>query len=475
MGKLSALAAPDARACQYHLRHPRPASPARPLPRPGGRKASPQGWQRRFLRYSAVRKSPKDTGSRRRLSPQRLEDHAALLVVQALAAQRASRPTAWLALVMYQLDTQRPAGASRVDARDNIARLAGVLAVSADWRSGRRGRPGRQVAAALLGRAERTITRHLALLEQLGLARRDFEGDLLDAEQRAEAREDEDVSPAQRERWTNRAEFTLIIPAWVREITDAQLAPYVDRAAALLDELAAPARPVDNRADQPVDKRPGPAGKIGSVTPSRFFKVVGSLPLRRGFFSYPVAVEKPAPAPTGAEPEKGHKGGASRHSPTREPRSARPLRMAPWAVRLARQIVQDGRLPVDGYRHMPALVSVLKKALSPLWQLDDVLAEARLRLRETGKPLLTRPDRPIKYIEWLLAAAVPDEPPAQITAAAAAAVKDRAAERARERREQEAAAAVARATGSGIHQARQMAQSIAERRRQQRLDSARGE
>ena len=468
-GKLTALAGPGARACLFHLRHPAQArrrAATRPQ-RPAARTAGPQGWQRRFLRCSAVRKEPKDTGSRRRLSPSRLEDHAALLVVQAVSAQKASRPTAWLALVMYQLDTQRPVGAGRVDARDNIARLGAVLAVSADWRSGRRGRPGRQVAAALLGRSERTITRHLALLERLELAKREGDGELLNAEQRAEARADEDVSPEQRERWTNRAQWTLLIPSWVREITDAQLEPYIRTAASLLDELAAPAlRPVDNAGGQPVDNHRVSAGKTGSVTPSRFFKVFGSLPLRRGFLSLPLAVDNPAPAPNVDEQEKRHKGGASRHSSRREGRQTREGGMAPWAVRLARQIVMDERLPVDGYRHMPALASALKKHLGPSWQLDDVLAEVRLRLRETKQPLLTRPDRPISYFGWLLASAVPDEPPAQIAQAAAAAVRDRAADRAEQWRNQAVAAAAAR-YGSGIEQARQVARSIAEQRRRE--------
>jgi DNA-binding transcriptional ArsR family regulator len=472
-GQLSALAAPGALACLYHLRHPAPkrrqAAPARPS---GRKKAGPQGWQRRFLRGPAVKKAPKTwrDGSRRRLSPERLEDHAALLVVQAVAARRADRPTAWLALVMFYLDLHRPAGASRSDARDNAVQLAAVLAVSADWRSGRRSRPGRQVAAGLLGLAERTITRHLALLEHHGLVERQGEGELLNAERRAEAAAEEDASPDQQQRWTNRAEWILRIPAWVREITDEQLWPYVERAAAMLDELAGPARgrrAVDNPAGPAVDNSAGQAGNIGSVTPSISFQLLGSLPLRRGSFSLALAVDKPAAAPTGAEREKGHKGGASRHSPTRAAGKTRKGGMTPWAVRLARQIVQDGRLPVGGYRHMPALISVLRKLLGPSWQLDDVLAEVRLRLRETGKPMLTRPDRPMKYLKWLLASAVASEPPAQITAAAVAAVKDRAAGRAEQWRVQEAAAVAARATGSGIQEARQVARSIAERRRRE--------
>ena len=474
-GKLSTLAAPGALACLYHLRHPAPkrrqAAAARP---PARKKAGPRGWQRRFLRGLAVKKAPKTwrDGSRRRLSPERLEDHAALLVVQAVAARRADLPTAWLAVVMYYLDLHRPAGASRSDARDNALQLAAVLAVSADWRSGRRSRPGRQVAAALLGLAERTITRHLALLEQHGLVERQGEGELLNAEQRAEAAADEDVSPDQQQRWTNRAEWILRVPAWVREITDEQLWPYVERAAAMLDDLAGPARrgcPVDNPAGPAVDNGAGQAGNTGSVTPSSFFKLLGSLPLRRGSFSLPVAVDKPAPAANMDKPEKEHKGGASRHSPRREGRQTREGGMAPWAVRLARQVVMDERLPVYGYQHMPALVSTLRKHLGPLWQLDDVLAEVRLRLREAKQPLLSRPDRPISYFGWLLAAAVPDEPPAQIAQAAAAAVRDRAAERAEQWRNQATVAAAAR-TGTGIEQARHMARSIAESRRREASD-----
>jgi hypothetical protein len=439
-----------------------------------------KGWQGRFLRRSAVRKAPRATGSRRRLSPQRLEDHAALLVVQAVAARRAYRPIGWLALVLYDMDVNRPPGARKISARSNIALIAAALATSADWRSGRRGRPGRQVSAALAGLSERTVERIWKLLESRELARRETDGELLNADQRGEATADEDVSPDQRDRWTNRADFTLQIPDWARELTDEQIWPYIERAAAMLDELAAPARgaaPVDIAGDGAVDNRPGHTAVRESVAPSIDFEVLTSLPVRRGSFSLPPTVDKPVAAPPPVPVEKGHTGGASHHSSTN--RGSRRSRggMAPGVVRLAREMAADSRFPfIQGVRDILPIAGVLHRRNLGRWTVDDVAAEAELRLAESHKAMLTSAAAPASYVDWLLKVAVPSDPPAQIAAALAESARAEriamANQRAREWHDRELQR-VDPAASAGGRAARALVDQLAERRHQAKLAEAR--
>ena len=495
LGQHSEVARPGASLCQYHLRTGAPSTsprrPARPAnaPTPGqvrkpGPKRRDQSWRRMFLHASPIAKAPRATGSQRRLSPGRMVDHAALLAVQARSAHKAPRPAAWLACVLYDLENNRPAGASRSDARDNIYRIAATMAVSGDWGSGRRSRPGRQVAAAITGRAERTVERHLQLLEGRDLARREIEGKLLTAEQRATNAQDDDVSPDQRLRWADRAEWTLTIPDWVRDITDEQIAPYVPIALALIDDLAAPTRPsdpVDNDGGKAVDNCPGQTPRTGSVAPSTVLKVISSLPVRRGSFSQPVPVEKPVAAPSPVTPEKPKepKGGASRPSPTeRGPLgTGTGRRLDPQALSLARQALTDSRLGFLAGADLYPTANVLTRLAQAGWGVDDLVAEINLRLTECHKTLLDRADRPASYLKWLLSHAVPGEPPAQIAAALEETAREIALAQATARQrdwDDAERRRLAGRTGDGRRQALAMAERITEQRRQERLAEAAG-
>jgi hypothetical protein len=376
-----------------------------------GRRPGPRTRYRwRRLRHDVVRKQPRDTGSRRRSSPARLEDHAQLLVVQAAAARRADRPAGWLALVLYALDQQRPPGARRRDARDNLARIAAVLAVSGDWRSGRRARPGRQTTAALLALAERTVQRHWRLLEGLGLAERESEGRLLDEAGRVAALLEESATSAQRRRWSDRSEWRLVFPGWVREICDEQLVPYVAAAQRLLADLGGPARWSDE--PKAVDNAAGQLSGSGSVAPSTVLKVLETVPVRRGSSFWRCRAVDNGPGEPGNAEEP--IGGATRHSPTAGGGSGR-SGYAPETVVLARQVVAEGRLPFARGAEVHKVASVLRRLRG--WTLGDVVAEAELRLYECRQQMLRRVDSPAGYLRWLLKHAVPQEPLAQITAA----------------------------------------------------------
>jgi hypothetical protein len=482
-GQVALAADPAGTRCQYHLRMAatartarRPAPPLVPVPRPGRRKAGVQGWHRQFLRCSPVKKMPRRTGSRRRCSPQRVEDHAARIVAQAVAARRTYRPVAWLALVIYDLETNRPAGASRVDARANATAFAAVLAADSDWRSGHRARPGRQVAAGIIGRSEKTIERHAALLERRALIRRDSDGDLLDADARALAQADPDASPAQRFRWADRAEWSLLIPDWVRELTDEQIWPYIVRAAALLDELAAPARParvVDNPVDAPVDNAAGQRPNTGSVAPPIGVEVLTSLPIRRSSFSCPPTVDKPPAAPSPVLPPKQQTGGASRLSPAKVDPGSGKSRLMPGVARLARHLVADNRFPfVRREEDLGPIAGILHRRGLGRWTPDDVAAEVGQRLAECGKTMLAVAAAPASYLDWLLKDAVAAEPPAQIAAAAAQALRTERTTQARAWAARTRAAVPAPASPGG-REARRLADALAAREHDRRLTEAR--
>lgn len=390
-----------------------------------------------------VRKVPRPTGSIRRLSEDRLEDEAAQLARMAGYAARQYRPLGWLAVVAFGLDRQRPRGASRCDARSNVLVIAACQAASANWASGRGAMPGRQVTAGVAGRAERTVTRHWAVLERLGCAAKTVEGDVLSKVEHDELAADDD----ERERWRHRQQWDLVFPDWLAEVSDAELWPYVERVAPLLAELGMRIMAVDEPADGAVDNRPGQGANSGSVTPSLDLGVLGSVPLiRRSSFSRRPAVDKP-PAPHRSRSRKGHKGGASRHSPTREAPGTscksvlgRSGGVTPPRAReipadvlvLARQVAADARLPFVRGREMHRVCGVLLRL--PGWTVDDVVAEAEQRLAECGKAMCTRVNTEAGYLDWLLKHAVPGEPPAQIAQAMAEQVRAATAERIREQR-----------------------------------------
>jgi DNA-binding transcriptional ArsR family regulator len=416
--------------CRTHLRGHRapagePGIPATPRPpakvRPGRKRIRPlKGLRRAFLRRRATRKVPRATGSRRRLSPDRMEDAAALLVVQAITAKEMPRVIGWTSLVLYALDAQRPAGAKRSDSRTNLARIAVLLAVSADWRSGRRARPGRQVSAGVIGLSERTITRHWAILVKMGLIILEDEGRPLSSEMRDQAIEDMTLDPDQRARWYNRAEWRLAMPAWVREVTADALWPYIGRAVALVVEAASPAvSPVDNRGRVVVDKLPGLGVADQTVTPSFGCRVISTVPVDRSTFSYrPPVDNRPPDRKDSRRPGAKEQTGASR-SPAKSRPGKAGRRMPIEVVRLARQAVADKRLSFMAGAEVQMICGTLHRFAMAGWTIEDVVAEARKRLADCKMTMLAETDAPARYLKWLLKHAVLSEPPAQIDAAAA--------------------------------------------------------
>jgi hypothetical protein len=359
--------------------------------------------------------TPRVTGSRRVPSMLALELDARRLARLARYARRQHRVLSWLAVVAYHLDVHRPAGAGKADARRNALSVAMLHAVSADWASGRRSRPGRRLSAALLGLSERTVERHWQLLECARLLRgSDVGGRLLPTAARQAILTDLD----ERIRTANRKEMALSWPWWVREITDEQLAPYVDQVRVLLDELVARLAPVDN-------VHPGQMSLIESVAPSLGGKLFSSVPVVRTKFSTPVTVvvDNVRPAPGRPKGRREQPSSASRSSSTNRGATIRPQSPL-WAVDLARMVVTDGRLQPMRGAQVGRIARVLSAAVGPSWTVDDVVAEARIRLGEARQVMVATADWAPGYLAWLLKRAVPSEPPAQIQAAAHARLVD---------------------------------------------------
>jgi len=368
-------------------------------------------------RRARVRRVPAVSASSRVLSVARLDRNARRVARQARAAARHGRAVEWLAAAMYGLDRYRPPGARRADARHHVALVAAAAAAVADFGTGRHSMPGLQDTAAQTGLSERTVTRHWAVLARLGLLRLDERGRWLLAGERAELEAD----PDERNRWRNRAEWTLLVPSWVREVGDAELAPWLARARAVLGMIVDPDAPATH-------DHPPPAADPGSVYPPSGYELVSYLPVQRSTFSQRAAAahrrRHRRARPPGRPGGRAEAGAASRPSPTRRVRREGRRAMAPEAVALARQLAADGRIPwlADSPRYM--LAATLQRLAERGWTVDDLIEQTEQTLRERG---WTRPQwviAPAKYLAVLLRDADPDRPPAATRRAAAAAHRD---------------------------------------------------
>lgn len=328
-------------------------------------------------------------------------DPTARLRRQARAAIEAGRPVAWLARALYALDAHGLKGTSA-----NTGRTAAVLAASADFRSGRRARPGRLVSAELLGVSERTIERHWRLLERVGAAEVTTPGRHLSADEHAETRETE----GERTRWRDRQEWRLLSPACLDDVQgDVDLTPYELRAAELLGAIAGGntrrnVRPVDNRSD-------GLSPDQSRVAPSRRGS---AFHIRSSSHWFPPNPKIHSIRPNG----RVQGGGAPRHSPTKKVRTGRSgqsaRRMPVAAVELARDVLSRGRMPWLYRSPRPMLAAALSGLASCEWTARDVETAVHARLAAAGVSSPSfGPARPVAYLRWLLADVDPDQPPAQ--------------------------------------------------------------
>ncbi|MBM0279807.1 hypothetical protein, partial [Micromonospora tarensis] len=329
------------------------------------------------------------------------------------------------------------ARASRRGRPSMLARVAGVLAVDADYRTGRRALPGRARSAELAGCTPRAVTAGWARAEALGWAVRTRQGRRLSLEQRTELG-----------RCNDRAEWDL-----APVIRDAAArAPYVPLALLVLDELLQHALAVLAAAEDDVDALIARTGAVvdhaglarraqlrqavattrdtvladveaiatrqietGNYFPPRLASQGENLSscLSRGF-AQPPSITHPLPV----GPSRGGKR-ASRSSPRTEDRRSsrrverpRPIeracglsrrsRPAPewigWAYDLARAAQQAwewlARVP------LPRLAALLGSRLGPRWTMPALLDW--IRQTRAGRELLDAPKRPLGYLRSLL-------------------------------------------------------------------------
>lgn len=385
----------------------------------------------------------------------RRPDRVALLRRQAAAAVVAGRPVAWLALVLYGLQLYAPKGRSAT-----TGRVAALMAVTADFGSGRRARPGRVLSAEVLNCSERTIERHWRLLEGLGVAVLTVAGTQLSPDRRAEV----DADPDERTRWRDRQEWHLVLPAWASDLTPEtgpDLVACEQRAVELLEELTrAVHHPKPRRGctaartqpavPAPVDNRPPGRPPAGSrVAPSRS-GVCGFYVQDLQWFSQKPQKRRPSAGRAG--------GAATRLSSTRG-------RTGPGSGRRGCQMPAEARQlaagvlarPGMGWLHRaprPMLVALLRPHADAGWTPRDITAAVDARLAAAGVSPPARPDRPVAYLRWLLADVDLSQPPAQTRAAAVAAARVDQATRTSQARAEAAAALeeAVRARGSRAHQ-----------------------
>lgn len=399
-------------------------------------------------------------GSVRRPSPARTARHVGEAAAAAALALDRGRPAETLAVALYAIDRRRaarPSGrAGRRDHADRLGTMAALLVAMGDHRSGRRARPGRAAAADILDRCERGISRYCAELEALGVVRRVAGSGRLRGGPEREAAEREaaagaagqpvddprpDVDAAalaadgKPNRRANRAEWDVIVPAWARDVTDAELAPYVAEARRRLAELARTRSPMPARTSPAArpPAGPGPTGPQGSTGPGR----PGPGRLGRRPRTHPLTVtlspgglgvglyvpvrRTKISRPAGREDRKG---AASRPSPTKRIRpekvghfgSGRPLQAYP----LARELALGAAVPIlRGLRHEQVcqLASGLDRRGLAHWTVADVAAHIDQAAR-AGRPIPALIAYPVAWTLARLDDADPAAPPDQLRRAA---------------------------------------------------------
>lgn len=326
---------------------------------------------------------PRATGSERRyLSEAGLNGAAVRVVEQAEKAVQRGRPVAWLALTMYLADVLRPEGARREDSRANLISIATVMAGIGDYGSGARCRPGRQVLAGVTGLCEKTIFNHWQLLQRVGLILCEEEGKL----RRPEDRTEDDPS------WRHRSSWQLQVnPAWVTEIRDADLLPYVELAYLALAQLA--------------------GRRVRTFTLSIGLKSLSFLKVKRGFLpKQPRTAQKLKPSSRRPKSRK-EQTGASRPSPRSRSPFERLASVPAEVATTALQIVQEERLPFV----RPWMVGEIAQTLLGLsdWLPADVELYVERRLTRMRQKMLVSPKNPVGYWRWLMRGAHMSAPPWQ--------------------------------------------------------------
>lgn len=454
-------------ACRKHLTRVDPAELAAVLAERGGVSRCPGG-------------------SVRRPSVARTARHVGQAAEAAELALRRGRPAEALALMLYGIDHQGPTHPSgrvgRRDHRDRLAATATLLVAMGNHSSGRRARPGRTVAAEILGTSERSISRYCAELEALGTIKRAPGSGRLrgGVEREAAERAAADAAAGQPvsapppgvdaaelaadgkpDRRANRAEWDVIVPRWAGDVTAAELAPYVAEARRRLAELARIRPSVPPRQPRWADRpptAPGPTGPQGSTGPGRPGRLgtrprshpltVTLSPGGLGVGLYVPVRRTKTSRPDGRER---HKGAASRPSPTKGTRprkvghfgSGRPLVAYP----LARELALSVAVPMlRGLPHEQVcqLAAGLGRRGLAHWTAADV-AEHIEQAARAGRPIPAVICAPVSWTLSRLDGADPAAPPAQQRraeqAAAAAALRERQAA-ARAAAAEQAAAAV---------------------------------
>jgi hypothetical protein len=363
------------------------------------------------------------------------------------AALERGLPVDWLAAVRHALD-HVTAGLKppKRDFRETIMGVAAVTAAMSDHAAGREARPGRAVVARELGISERTVTRSWRALEARGLLIPTGDGRHLDPQERAQLVDERAERNTKRAaaglpplpdrgpRWAARANWTLGLPVWLRELDLADLTRCEGAATAALSALTAGGR--TDRQRVLAHRRP----EAKSVTPSPKGLRFGSfLPVRR---------TKTPSRPDGREE---HKGAASRPSPAKRTRpgivghfgSKGPFE----AYELARELALGVAVPM--LRGLPGWrVRVLARGLGERglahWTVADIVDRVEQTIR-AGWALPAVVIDPVALLLSRLNGAVPAAPPAQRRlaeqAAATAAQRERQAA-ARVAAAEQAAAAV---------------------------------
>ncbi|MEU0156807.1 hypothetical protein [Micromonospora fulviviridis] len=397
-----------------------------------------------------------------------VDERLALLAERAEVDDRVAELTAWVQRLRATVESYAAGGgrgravellaellardaaarASRRGRPSMLARVAGVLAVDADYRTGRRALPGRDRSAHLAGCTERAVTAAWARAEALGWAKRTHQGGKLSLAERTELG-----------RYNNRAEFDLVP---LHHGDPAARAPYVPVALLVLDDLLQHALALLADAEDDVDALVARTGAVvdhaglvrraqlrvaaataretlladvesiavAQIETGNFFPPRSasqgeyfSSCLSRGFSCSPAISYSGRVGRTSRREERASRSpmrsgpagsGCDRSHPLRRPRTryvaCPPTHRPPgWAYDLARALRRRWTWLQDEI--LPRVAATLGAALSEEWTVEAL--DGWVRRARGGRGLLAAPDNPCGYLKWVLEEALtgPVAPP----------------------------------------------------------------
>jgi len=282
------------------------------------------------------------------------------------ALTRVTQPVIRMAAALVLLERKIPRRRGK-----NLDVLLAHMLACGDWKSGRRSRPGRAVTAAILNVEEDTVRKMWRRMESFGILVRTAEGTRL-AHDIVKLQEPEEYHIADRAEWTVRNAPDV----YAEDVTPAHIERAVGAFAALAERLA--------EMDADLAPLEAPLAAMSEswtallATRSQQGNGAYICPIN-GFLFSTLPSQVRSSSPSTAYGQKDEKDGAKRRpksaTTSRRPgsRSSSGRRMDPDSLDLARELLDEDRLPQLRGSNIVFLASTVRSRAKAGWSASDVV------------------------------------------------------------------------------------------------------